>query len=210
MISSMLHRSLCVLLLAGLGATSLAAPVTTTLQPDKTVRRVPGREERPLIRFPADEGWNLLESQSGKGVETRSYSPATSPSGPGVDLATITILHDLWNANLEKAQHLFGKQLSADCEGVRARLLRADSTAVPKRLLLWTCESAQPPFSALQLLMQGRDDLFSVELFSQGGILSEGQQVRWADWLWEIDTCLRKGTGVPCPPDNWDRLNARP
>lgn len=197
-------------ILAALAAQAGAAPTLPVTQPAREARRVPDRDERPSLVFPGEEAWSLVEIQADKGVETRTFAPARPQGQIPVDLATVTILHDLWDADLERAQHQFGRQLSADCEGVRARLLKADSTGLRRRLVYWSCEKGPAPFSALQLILQGRDNLYSVELFCQGGLLSEGLQVRWMDWLWEIEPCLRKGEGEPCPPENWDRLPRRP
>ncbi|MFA7330731.1 MAG: hypothetical protein WC326_06615 [Candidatus Delongbacteria bacterium] len=207
---SPIRRLTLLLALAALSASALAAPLTPTPQEARDVRRVPGREERPRLQFPAAEAWSLVETQADPGVETRSFVPARPLGEPPVDLATVTVLHDLWNADLARTQHLFGRQLSTDCPGVRATLLRQDTTDVRRRLVLWTCPDADPPFSSLQLLLQGRDDLFSVELFSRSGLLSDGLQVRWSDWLWNAGLCLHKGQGEPCPPDNWDRLSRQP
>ncbi len=205
-----LRRGLTSLVLMAILAPLLsAAPVVTTPQDPRNVARVPGREEKPRVVFPEEEGWFLLDRQADARVSTATFQ-ATAPRGnPPVDLATVTILRDIWNADLEKAQHQFGRQLSAECEGVRARLLRQDSTAFRRRLVHWSCEQGEHPFTALQLLLQGRDDLFSVELFSRQGLLSEGLLVRWSDWLWEVEPCLDKGAGIPCPPDNWDRLGTQ-
>ena len=204
------HRAACLpallALLALLAHPARTAPTVTTPQDPRGVARVPGREEKPRVVFPEEEGWFLVERQADARVATSTFQ-ATAPRGtPPVDLATVTILRDIWNADLEKAQHQFGRQLSAECEGVRARLLRQDSTHVRRRLVHWSCEGGEHPFTALQLLLQGRDDVFSVELFSREGLLSEGLLVRWSDWLWEVEPCLDKGAGKPCPPDNWDRL----
>jgi len=194
--------------LALLAPAARTAPTVTTPQDPRDVARVPGRDEKPRVVFPEEEGWFLLERQADARVATATFQ-ATAPRGqPPVDLATVTVLRDIWNADLEKAQHQFGRQLSAECEGVRAHLLRQDSTHVRRRLVHWSCESGEHPFTALQLLLQGRDDLFSVEVFSREGLLSEGLLVRWGDWLWDVGPCLDKGAGPPCPPDNWDRLAA--
>lgn len=198
-------------LLAALSLTASAAsgaPTVTTPQDPRDVARVPGRDEKPRVVFPEEEGWFLVERQADARVATATFQAAAPRGHPPVDLATVTVLRDIWNADLEKAQHQFGRQLSAECEGVRARLLRQDSTTVRRRLVHWDCGTGEHPFTAIQLLLQGRDDLFSVELFSRDGQLSDGLLVRWSDWLWEVEPCLDPGQGTPCPPDNWDRLGA--
>jgi len=204
-------------------AAAVAAPLHPQSQRARDAARVPGREQRPVLAFPAAEGWTLQEKNAGEKVVTRTFQPArpgaapdepgASPgepgastgepgASPGFDMATATVMRGIWNADLEKAQHVYGRKLSAECEGVRATLWLADSGGQGRRLVLWKCEQAQPPFAALQLLLQGRDDLFSVELYSRSGIPADGVLVRWAEWLKDVRLCER---GQACPEGLWDR-----
>lgn len=161
--------------------------------------RVAGRDERLLVSFPETEAWHDLGNQADAHVFTRSYARTDSLTGPGFDFATVSTMRDLWNADLEQVQHLFGRKLSAECPDVRAKLWMADSLA-GRRLVLYTCAGAQPPFTVLQLLQQGRDDLFTVELYSRQGMATEGQVVRWTEWLKDITLCrTEKGGQPPCP-----------
>jgi len=195
-------RSLGVLAALALLPLLFARAVDLKPEPQRArdARRVENRDEKPVFRFPEDEPWRFLERQADAHVVTRSYAREDSLAGPGFDFATVTTMRDLWNADLERVQHLFGRKLSSDCPDVRARLWMADSLIAPRRLVLYTCAGAQPPFSVLQLLLQGRDDLFTVELYSRHGMATEGQVVRWAEWLKEIHLCrTEKGGQDPCP-----------
>ncbi len=177
-----------------------AATLTPEPQAARDVQRVEGRDERLVLAFPQAESWSFLERHADAQVATRSFVRQDSLA-PGFDFATASTMRNLWNADLEKVQHLFGHKLSAECPDVRARLWLADSLG-GRRVVEYACPGAKPPFTVLQLLKQGRDDLFTVELYSRRGLAAAGQLVRWAEWLKEIQLCrTEKGGQPPCPDD---------
>jgi len=95
------------------------------------------------VVFPEEEAWFQVETRTQERVVTATFEAAAPRGTLPVDMATVTILRDIWNADLEKAQHQFGRQLSAECEGVVAHLLRQDSTSVQRRLVHWSCEQGE-------------------------------------------------------------------
>lgn len=167
-------------------------------QAARDVRRVEGRDEILPLAFPQEEAWHFVERHADSHVATRTYLRQDS-LGPGFDFATASTMRDLWDADLEKVQHLFGRKLSGECPDVRARLWLADSLG-RRRVVEYACPGAQPPFTVLQLLLQGRDDLFTVELYNRRSLATQGQLVRWTEWLKEIRPCrTEQGGQNPCP-----------
>ena len=196
---------LLILFVAGTLRAAMAAPVNPAPQDARDARRVPGRAESPALVFPAQEVWSRIETHADERVVTRTYQPALPAGTPGIDFATVTTLRGIWHADLSRAQHLFGQRLSAECPGVRASLWLADSSGLGRRLVAWKCEQGDPPFAVLQLLLQGRDDLFSIELYARSGVPGEGLLVRWAEWLKQVTLCDRGPGAPPCPDGNGDQ-----
>jgi hypothetical protein len=168
------------------------------------VARVTSRQARPILVFPAEEAWTLAEHHAEPRLMTRSFVAGQPAGEPGVDFATITLMRGIWEADFDRVQRLFGQKLGAECAEPQASQWFDTMDPIPRRLIVWTCPSADPPFAILQLLIQGPDDLFSVELYSRSGLPAEGLLVRWAEWLKEIALCDRGAGGAPCPPGNWD------
>jgi len=181
-----------------------AADVAPAAQDPRAVERVPGRDEIPVLTFPAAEGWRRVDQHADEHMLSRSFAPDSAAGEPAIDFATVTQMRGIWDADLEKAQHVFGRKLSLDCPDLRARLWFADSSSTRRRLVAWTCPGAEPPFAALQLFVQGRDDLFSIELYSRRGMPGEGQLVRWAEWLKDLRLAERR-PGAPVPAGDWER-----
>jgi hypothetical protein len=178
-----------------------AAPISPQAEEGAHVRRVPDRHERIDLVFSPAEEWHELSHETNAYVETRRFISDAPTGDPAMAEATVTIFHDLWDFDMEQAQHLFGKQISADCEGLKAQLLFEDANP-PRRLLHYRCES-ESPFSMLQLMLQGRDHFFTVELLANDGLMPEGQALVWVEWLKAIRPCTFEDPEKPCPDGIW-------
>lgn len=192
-------------LLCGLLAAAPVEPVRPA--PGTPVRRVPDRRERIDLVFPAGEGWTQVSHAAEDGIETRGFVAEDLAGGGVLREASVTVLHGLWDVDLEKAQHRFGHQMSGDCEGVHARLWSDDPGPPARRIVLYTCgEEGAEEWTALQLLLQGPDNFYAVEVATDSGRPKDGQLVRWAEIFRDVSPCLLDGDRVPCPEDGiWPR-----
>ncbi len=180
-----------------------AAPIVPRRITDDKIQRVPDRKERIEISLPAEQGWQQTDFTAEDGIETRSFEPADTSLTGGVDLATVTILHGLWNASMEKMQHAFGKTLTSECATINASLWFESRDGLPMRLVVYRCEESELPFSALQCLIQGQDNFYAVDLYASTSLLPEGQLVRWAEFLKTIRLCDLLDPDSPCQTGIW-------
>lgn len=191
-------------LLCGACLTTLvAAEVDPTRVTGRQALRVEDRRERIDLQFPPEQQWAQVDHQARGGVESRVFETAERKLTGGLDLATITIIHHTWDANLDMMQKMFRQQIFAECIGIEGDVWHASEDSPRSRVVVYTCEESTPPFSALQLLMQGQDHFFCVELYSTDELLPEGQLVRWAEFLKGIRPCLLDDPENLCPSTIW-------
>lgn len=197
---------LCALLLcAGWLAAAPLNPVRPG--PGEAVQRVPDRRERIDLVFPPGEEWVQVDHEAADRVETRTFE-ARRPSGdPALRVATLTVFHDLWDVDLEQAQHQFGRQAAQDCEGLRATLWSGGEDGADRRIVFYGCgDEGQEHWVALQLLLQGRDNFYALEVSCPDGRPLEGTLVRWTEFLKDVEPCLLDDERDPCPDNGiWSR-----
>ena len=178
-----------------------AAPTIPLPEESPHVRRVPDRHERIDLVFPAEEEWRQVSHESNNYVETRRFESDRPFGDPPAGEANITVFHDLWDFDMERAQHMFAQQVAEDCDGLKAQLIFEDVNP-SRRLLQYTCDG-EAPFSMLQLMLQGRDHFFTVEIIADAGLMPEGESLRWIEFLKDVQPCIFEDPANPCPNQIW-------
>jgi hypothetical protein len=175
--------------------------------PHETVQRVPDRKERIDLVLPAGENWRELSRQTNPDTRVELIELQRTPDEQDrwADHAEVFVFHSSWRTDLGKAQDTFLKALELDCPGATARDWLREDLDAPRRVTVYTCPEAggSGTRAVVQLLLQGSDNFYAVNIYLSGEAPSEGILVKWVERLKEIRPCVFGGRLVPCPEGLW-------
>ena len=179
----------------------------TSPDPKEIVQRVPGREERIDLVFPAEEKW--VEQQRETNPETRveliELRRTPDELDRWADHAEVVVFHSGWNTSISRVQDAFLAALKADCPATSAKDWLREDLDAPRRITVYTCPEAGPSGTraVVQLMLQGSDNFYGVNIYLSGETPSEGILVKWVEFLKTIRPCVFGGRLVPCPEGLW-------
>jgi len=200
-------------------AESAAVSIEPLREQSAHVRRVTARHERIDLVWPENQCWTQVEHEAENFVESRRFERDNPGGEAGFEIAVITVYHDLWDADMDEARRLFTRRWSEDCPGLGSESWFEEQEPRPRVVLVHRCAEEDEPAAAaddvrieggtaggtvLQLLLQGRDHFFMVELFSTGGFPPQGVLVRWVEFLKDVQPCIFEDPERPCPDLIWN------
>jgi hypothetical protein len=187
--------------------TKIAIPAPVNPEPYDTrhhVDRVAVRTERIDIIFPEAENWNEVERDGSGKVEVHSFEADQELDDLPFEFASVTVFHDIWDADIDEALKIFHKRISIDCENINKEIWFSDDGELKRRIVMYQCVDAGGEYSAMQLLLQGIDNFYAIELYNESGLVEHGKLVRWTEFLKNIKPCFLD-RDPHCPNGIWTR-----
>lgn len=182
--------------------------------PKEEVQRVAGREERIDLVFPAGEKWVELQRETNPATRVELIELRRTPDelDRWADHAEVVVFHSGWNTAIGKVQEAFLAALKADCPGTTARDWLREDLDAPRRVTVYTCPEAGPSGTraVVQLMLQGSDNFYGVNIYLSGDTPSEGILVKWVEFLKTIRPCVFGARLVPCPEGLWSPGSIEP
>lgn len=198
----------CLLVLALYAGAQQPIPIEPRApDPREPVQRVPDRRERIDLVFPAEENWVELSRGTNPDTRVELIELGRTPDelDRWADHAEVFVFHSSWRTDLAAARETFLAALVQDCPGATARDWLREDLDAPRRLVVYTCPEAgtSGTRAVVQLLLQGADNFYAVNLYLSGSEPSEGILVKWIERLKEVRACVFGGRLVPCPEGLW-------
>ncbi len=188
-------RMIHLLLLVSLSC--LRADPLETLVVPQSKSRVPDRSERIDIVWPSDQGWTETGRETQDHVQTISFVSETEFSH-----ADITTFYGMWDADYDKARRLFVGKVRQECDSLHVQPWVQTNEGVRRTIQVYECHSDQP-YCLIQLLLQGVDNFYAVEVYHPRGIAHEGQLLPWIELFKDVNPCYQGGENSPCNSEIW-------
>ncbi len=179
---------------------------------NNTVQRVPDRSERIDFVLDPRENWELLnhESHPGEPIEVIEFGRAVDAYDNHTESVELFVFHNSWRTDLDAAEGVFFQALEASCPGTQRKHWLREDLDTPRRVTVFRkpagseCENS----AIVQLLLQGADNFYSVNLYLAGEV-PDGLIVKWVHRLQEVQPCIFDHRRRPCPEGIWDAKELR-
>ena len=176
---------------------TLRAQSLETYVVPESAERVPDRSERIDIVWPQDQGWVETGRETQDRVQTISFVSSGEFSN-----ADVTVFYGMWDANHDKARQLFVSKVRQECDSLFVRPWFETQDELARTIQVYECHSDQP-YGLVQLLLQGLDNFYAVELYHPQGLIDEGQLLPWIEFFKEVDLCYQGSKQKPCRSELW-------
>ncbi|MCA9783256.1 MAG: hypothetical protein KDC10_07815 [Calditrichaeota bacterium] len=182
----------------------------------EAVRRVPDRIERIDLAFPETEGWTVVNRDANQDthVELIELGRTQDELDRWADAAEVFVFHSSWRTDISRARAHFLDTLREQCPGASATDWLREDLDAPRRITVYDCPSDNPvdTRAVVQLMLQGMDNFYSVNIYLSGSEPSQGILIKWVEFLKEVRPCVFGGRVLPCQDGLWDsgRLGSTP